>query len=58
MPKPEISILVCTNERPPGAAKPSCLPRGSLEVYHRFKDRVKELLAPDRTALKALVAKQ
>ncbi len=43
MPKPEISILVCTNERPPEAAKPSCLPRGSLAVYHRFKDRVKEL---------------
>lgn len=43
MPRPEIQILVCTNERAPGAAKPSCGPRGAMEVYHRFKDRVKEL---------------
>ena len=43
MPKPEVQILVCTNERPPGAAKPCCLARGSLEVYHAFKDRVKAL---------------
>ena len=43
MPRPEIQILVCTNERPPDAVKPCCLRRGSLEVYHRFKDRVKEL---------------
>ena len=43
MPKPQIQILVCTNERPPESGKPSCLPRGSLEVYHRFKDRVREL---------------
>lgn len=43
MPKPAVQILVCTNERPPDAAKPCCLARGSLAVYHRFKDRVKEL---------------
>lgn len=43
MPKPSIQILVCTNEREPGARKPSCGPRGGLEVYRRFKDRVKEL---------------
>ena len=43
MPKPQVQILVCGNERPPEARKPSCLPRGSLAVYHRFKDRVKEL---------------
>jgi (2Fe-2S) ferredoxin len=48
MPRPEIQILVCTNERPPDAKKPSCGPRGSLEVYHRFKDRVKELGLRDR----------
>src|SRR6185295_15246011 len=43
MPKPQIQILVCLNERPPEGTKPSCAPRGSLAVYHRFKDRVKEL---------------
>ena len=43
MPKPQVQILVCTNERPPDHPKPSCGPRGSMEVYHRFKDRVKEL---------------
>ncbi len=48
MPKPEVQILVCTNERPPEAGKPSCAPRGSLEVYRRFKDRVRELGVRDR----------
>ncbi|HEX4952973.1 MAG TPA: (2Fe-2S) ferredoxin domain-containing protein [Thermoanaerobaculia bacterium] len=43
MPKPEIQILVCTNEREPGAKKPACAARGAMDVYHRFKDRVKEL---------------
>ena len=43
MANPRIQILVCLNERPPGGSKPSCAPQGSLEVYHRFKDRVKEL---------------
>ncbi len=43
MPKPQVQILVCLNERPPDAGKPSCAPRGALAVYHRFKDRVKEL---------------
>jgi len=43
MPTPEIQILVCTNERAPDQRKPSCGPRGSMDVYHRFKDRVKEL---------------
>lgn len=42
MPKPRFQILVCTNEREPGAKKPSCGPRGALEVYHQLKDRVKE----------------
>jgi (2Fe-2S) ferredoxin len=42
MAKPEIHILVCANERPEGAAKPSCGPRGGLEVYRRFKDLVRE----------------
>jgi (2Fe-2S) ferredoxin len=42
VPKPRVQILVCCNERDPAAAKPSCLPRGAVAVYHRFKDRVKE----------------
>ena len=41
MPKPRIQILVCVNERPSGARKPSCGPRGALEVYRRFKDGVR-----------------
>ena len=48
MSKPKIQILVCTNERPPDARKPSCGPRGGLEVYRRFKDRVRELGLRDR----------
>ena len=48
MANPRIQILVCLNERPPGSSKPSCAPKGSLEVYHRFKDRVKELKIRDR----------
>lgn len=43
MPIPKVQILVCLNERPPDAAKPCCSRRGALEVYHRFKDRVREL---------------
>ncbi len=43
MPKPRVQILVCLNERPPDGPKPCCSGRGSLAVYHRFKDRVKEL---------------
>ncbi len=41
MPKPRVQILVCVNERP-NARKPSCGPRGGLEVYRRFKDGVRE----------------
>jgi (2Fe-2S) ferredoxin len=48
MPTPEIQILVCVNERAPDARKPSCAPRGGLEVYRRFKDRVRELGIRDR----------
>ena len=48
MANPQIQILVCLNERPPDSSKPSCAPTGSLEVYHRFKDRVKELKIRDR----------
>ena len=48
MPKPQVQILVCLNERPPGSSKPSCAPKGALGVYHCFKDRVKELGIRDR----------
>ena len=48
MPRPTIQILVCTNERPEGHAKPCCLGRGSLAVYHAFKDQVKALGIRDR----------
>lgn len=41
MPKPEVQILVCTNERGPDATKPSCGPRCGLDVYRRFKDRIR-----------------
>lgn len=43
MPRPEVQILVCVNEREPGARKASCAPRGGMEVYLRFKDRIREL---------------
>lgn len=43
MPTPKVQILVCTNERAPGAEKPSCGPRGGADLYRRFKDRVREL---------------
>ena len=48
MANPRIQILICLNERPADSAKPSCAPKGSLAVYHRFKDRVKELGIRDR----------
>jgi (2Fe-2S) ferredoxin len=48
MPPPQIHILICLNERPAESPKPSCAVRGSLAVYHRFKDRVKELGIRDR----------
>jgi len=48
MAKPEIQILVCTNERPPEAKKPSCGPKGGLEVYRRFKDTVRARGIRDR----------
>ncbi len=42
MPKPQIQILVCTNERPEGARKPSCGTAGkALAIYRAFKDGVR-----------------
>ncbi len=48
MAKPEVQILVCVNERAPGAKKPSCGPRGGLELYRRFKDVVRARGVRDR----------
>jgi len=48
MPKPDVQILVCVNERDAEAVKPSCGRRDGLAVYHRCKDRVKELGLRDR----------
>lgn len=48
MAKPEVQILVCVNERAADARKPSCGPRGGLEVYRRFKDTVRERGIRDR----------
>ncbi len=48
MAKPEIQILVCTNERAADAKKPSCGPRGALEIYRRFKDTVRARGIRDR----------
>ena len=41
MPKPMSQILVCVNDRGPGAAKPCCASRDGLAVYQGFKDGVK-----------------
>lgn len=41
MPYPRVQILVCTNERAADSGRPSCAPRGGLEVYRRFKDAIR-----------------
>ena len=41
MPKPTIQLLVCTNERPEGARKPSCGPKDALAIYRKLKDTVR-----------------
>lgn len=48
MPKPEVQILVCTNERPADHPKPSCSGRGSVELYRYLKDGVRERGLKDR----------
>jgi len=42
LPVPRVQILVCTNERGPETGKPSCAPRGGLDVYRRFKDAIRD----------------
>lgn len=48
MPNPEIQILVCCNERPDGATKPSCAPRKALDLYRSIKDGVRSRGIRDR----------
>jgi len=48
MPRPEIHLLVCTNEREPGAPKPCCAARKSLELYRALKDEVRARGLRDR----------
>jgi len=48
MAAPHVHVLVCGNERPPGAGKPSCAPRGAAAVLERFKARVREVGLADR----------
>ena len=43
VPTPRVHLLVCTNDRGEGAAKPSCARRCGVELYYRLKDRIKEL---------------
>ncbi len=42
MAAPQVQILVCVNDRPPEKKKPCCAPRGGLELYRQFKDRVRD----------------
>ena len=42
VPRPEVQIFVCLNERPAGAPKPSCGRRGAEDLYYRLKDLVRE----------------
>lgn len=37
-----LHVFVCTNERPPGAPKPSCRRRGSDAVLGAFKKAIRE----------------
>ncbi len=39
---PKKHILVCVNEREPGAAKPSCGHRGGHEVYTALREKLVE----------------
>ena len=36
--KPEKYVFVCTNERPPGHPRGSCVTNGSVEVLQTFRD--------------------
>jgi len=38
MPKPERYVFVCTNQRPPGHPRGSCVDKGSVDVLQLFRD--------------------
>lgn len=40
MPKFEKHIFICGNQRPPGAARPCCDPRGQAELQKSFKEKL------------------
>jgi (2Fe-2S) ferredoxin len=40
---PEIHLLVCTNERPPGNPKGSCGEKGSVALFDAFKQTAEKL---------------
>jgi (2Fe-2S) ferredoxin len=42
MPKPEVQIFICLNQRPEGVPKPSCGLRSAENLYYRLKDLVKQ----------------
>ncbi len=45
MAKPERYVFVCTNERPEGHPKGSCIGRGGAEVWQTFRDLQGEKMA-------------
>ncbi len=47
MAKPERFVFVCTNERPEGHPKGSCIGRGSAEVFQTFRDLQGEKMVLD-----------
>jgi len=42
VPRPEIQILVCTNDRGTDPERASCGARGALGLYRAVKDRLRE----------------
>ena len=48
MPKPELQILVCVNDRGEAASRPSCGRRTGIEVYQALKDEVRSRGLRDR----------
>lgn len=48
MPRPELQILVCTNDRGTESERASCGQRSSLELYQRLKDEVRRRGLRDR----------
>jgi (2Fe-2S) ferredoxin len=48
MPRPDLQILVCTNERAADTGKACCLDRLGLEVYRALKDAIRSRHVRDR----------